>query len=236
MVTYSAGEAIGPAWEHTRTLLFRDRRWPRILKVCVVAFVSQLGGGLNGNLNRGSGNAHIPAAVRSMLLAVGVFFGLISFVVSTVLIYVGSRLQFVLFDIVLLRDDSVAPAWRRHGAHTWRWIGVKLVFAMCLGVVLSPLLIPGILGLIHLFQSGALAVGADKHLSRLRCWRSGCSWLLRSCLPLRCSLSACTGVFVVLDVAWCWRWKICRLARPFGVPGSSFRGQARSAVRWCAVC
>ena len=164
MVTYSAGEAIGPAWDHTRTLLFRNRRWPRILKICLVALFSQFGG-LNGSFNRSSGNAHIPAGMQSVLLAVGLLIGLISLVIGLVLIYVGSRLQFVLFDILLLRDDSVAPAWRRHGTHTWRWVGVKVLFALCLGIVLSPLLIPAILGFIHLFQTGAWTLGPNQHFT-----------------------------------------------------------------------
>ncbi len=162
MTVYSAGEAIGPAWERTKSILFHDRRWPRIFKICFVALASQLGG-FNGNFNSRGGNAQLPAALRSMLAALGAFFALISVAIGLGLLYVGARLQFVLFDIVLLRDDRVAPAWRRHGSHTWRWLGIKVVFGLCLALLLSPLLIPAIVGFVHLFQSGAFR-GTGQHV------------------------------------------------------------------------
>ena len=40
MMPYSAGEAIGPAWERTKAVLFHDRRLPRILKIFSVSMLS----------------------------------------------------------------------------------------------------------------------------------------------------------------------------------------------------
>ncbi len=153
MRIYSAGEAIGPAWEHTKALLFADRRFGRLLKLCLVAFGAQLGSGFNGNY-RGSGQ-HLPAAMLTLLLV----FALFGLLFSIAALYVGSRLQFVLFDIVLLRDDRVAPAWRRHSRHTWRWVGVRLVMGLALLLLLSPLLIPIGIAFFHLMQSNAFRGG-----------------------------------------------------------------------------
>lgn len=149
MRIYSAGEAIGPAWEHTKALLFADRRFGRLLKLCLVAFGAQLGGGLNTGVRNGMG--HTPLALLPLLL----IFAVLGLAFSIGLLYVGSRLQFVLFDIVLLRDDRVAPAWRRHGGHTWRWVGVRLVVALGLLFVLSPLLLPIGIAFFHLMRSPA---------------------------------------------------------------------------------
>ena len=158
MRVYSAGEAIGPAWQHTKALLWQNKRWKRFLKICLVAFGAEVGGGLNGNFSGfgNHGNANLPPALVAMLVSFALVIGIVSLIVGLALLYLASRLQFVLFDIVLLRDDRVAPAWRRHGGHTWRWIEVKITAAIGIAVLLSPLLIAAIPAIIALIHSATL--------------------------------------------------------------------------------
>ena len=160
MQTYTAGEAIGPAWQHTKALLFRDRRWGRILKLSLVALGAQLNLSFNSfsRLYSKPGTG-VPHALAPVLVLLAVVAGIFSLALGVAFLYLGSRLQLTLFDIVLLRDDRVAPAWTRHGHHTWRWAGVKIVGILAIGLLLSPLLIPVIGGVFTLMHTMVPAAG-----------------------------------------------------------------------------
>ncbi len=149
MNPYTASEAIAPAWQHAKSLLFRDRRLGRMLKLSLVALGAQLSFSFNSNFRGMSG---LPHGMQTMLIGLGVLISAISVVVGVGLLYLGSRLQLTLFDIVLLRDDRVAPAWERHGHHTWRWAGIKVAGMLAIGIVLSPLLVPAFAGMFSLLH------------------------------------------------------------------------------------
>ena len=136
MLPLSAIDAIGPAWSHTRRLLWDKRDWRLLLKIGAVAVFAQLGG---ANFNSGSfpnslGNGtHTPSGIPhtafiAAMVGVIVVVAIFALLFSLALFYLGSRLQFVLFEIVLRSDTTVAPIWRRYGAATWRWIGLKILF------------------------------------------------------------------------------------------------------------
>ena len=144
MRVYSAGEAIGPAWEHTKALMWQERRWGRTLKLALVAFGAELGTSFNFNYRNPGGHGidnPIATSVLAGIALVVLFFALLLFVVF---LYLGSRLQLAQFDILVLRDPMVAPAWERHGRHTWRWAGLKIVILLGVLLALLPLLIPAI--------------------------------------------------------------------------------------------
>jgi len=152
----SAIDAIGPAWSHTRRLLWDKRDWRLLLKIGAVAVFAQLGG-INFNSsfphNWGSGSSHAgdiahPAAIAAMLFAV-VFAAIFILIIALAFFYLGSRLQFVLFEVVLRSDTTVAPIWRRYGAATWRWIGLKILFILACFAVCAPFLIPLIIAFVH---------------------------------------------------------------------------------------
>lgn len=156
MRMYSAGEAIGPAWEHTKALLWQDRNKKRFLKICLVAFGAEISG-LNFNFNSFGrhGNTSIPSGAAAILAVLGIVIALVSLLIGLALFYLSSRLQFVLFDIVLLRDDRVAPAWKRHRHQTWRWMGVKATAAVAIALALSPFLVPVITAFVAIMHSVA---------------------------------------------------------------------------------
>ncbi len=145
MPPLNAIDAISPAWIRTRNLLLRKPlNWRLLLKIGLVATFAQIGG-CNANFNVPSnlgghplGHTLPAAALVTIALAAAV----LVIIVGLAFFYISSRLQFVLFDIVLRRDTSVAPIWRRFGPLTWRWIGLKVLFLLVAVLCSTPLLLP----------------------------------------------------------------------------------------------
>ncbi len=158
MQRLSAFDAIGPAWNHTQALLFTPRNWRLLLKVGAVAFFAQMGGC----------NAHINTPTRSIgginhlvLMSVLIGFGVAALVIYLVTFYIGSRLQFCLFEVVLRRDTRVGQIWRRYGAATWRWIGLKLLFFVAVMICLAPILVPAVIYFVHSISASNNNSSAD---------------------------------------------------------------------------
>jgi hypothetical protein len=151
----SATEALTPAWNHTRNL-FAARPWKTVLKIGLVALLANLGSGLNGNYRTGR-YSHLPGvspAIIGALVGFALVIALVSLVLAFVFFYLSSRFQFVFFEIVLRSDTTVAPAWRRYGPATWRWMGLKLLFILAALVLLLPVLVPLGLAIFHLVKAG----------------------------------------------------------------------------------
>jgi hypothetical protein len=172
----SALDAITPAWDHTYRLLVAPRRWSTALKVGFVAVFAGIGGGFNtGSFNNNNfnklGNHHLPTqwtteatAILAAIAAVAVVLFAFFFLVWLVFFYIGSRLQFVLFEIVLRRDTEIAPIWRRYGPATWRWMGLRLIFVVAAFLCIAPIVIPAA---IHLYHSLPQAGGPPPDIASL---------------------------------------------------------------------
>ncbi|MGP8259311.1 MAG: hypothetical protein ACLQM6_05095 [Acidobacteriaceae bacterium] len=169
----SATEAIGPALERTKDVLARPFRLGTFLKIAAVAFFAEMGGGFNLNLGRGGSNGihQLPPAFIAFIVAFAVILGLVSFVIGLILFYIGSRLQLVLLELVATRYTFVGPLWRKYGSRTWRWIGLKLLFLLCVLIVLLPFVIAAILFFIHHFHGFDSIAGfnpfAGLHLAQI---------------------------------------------------------------------
>jgi hypothetical protein len=161
----SASEAIGPALERTRDFLARPFRWRTFFKLAAVAFFAEMGSGFNSSFPTNSGNAAhgLPPAFVAYLIAFAVIIGLVSLAIGLVLLYIGSRLQLVLVELVATRQSWVGPVWRRVSSTTWRWIGLKLLFFLCILLVTLPITIPVILFFVH----HAHGIGAGSFFSGL---------------------------------------------------------------------
>lgn len=173
----SASEAIGPALERTQGLLTRPFRFKTFLKIAAVAFFAEMGGNLNSNFsnlsNRSGNGAHsVPPALLAFIIAFAVIIGLISLVIGLILLYIGSRLQLVLIEMVATRQTYVAPLWRKYGTTVWRWIGLKLLFFLCILVVTLPLTIPVILFFVHHAHSGG-NLFSGLHIAQMILYFSG---------------------------------------------------------------
>jgi hypothetical protein len=130
MRVLSASEAIGPAIDRTKAVLFQPFRVGRSWKLAATAYLSVMGlfffpTPLAVLFSPARGGAF---GAFSWLFAVGI--GVTFSAVMFLFFYIGSRLQFVLLAIVLEREGMVAPLWARYGARTWRWLGLKLVLSL----------------------------------------------------------------------------------------------------------
>jgi hypothetical protein len=148
MRVLSASEAISPAIERTKFVLFRPFRKGRSWKLAATAYLSTMG------------CVFIPIPLLLLLLpwihapatisrsTFTLIFAGIAFFYSAIMFvffYIGARLDFVLFDIVLFKAEFVAPVWRKYAPHTWRWIGLKVVFGTVLSVIAgAPLAVWGL--------------------------------------------------------------------------------------------
>ncbi len=149
MQPLSAIDAIQPAWEHARALLFARRRdWRLLLKVGLVALFAQLGG-CNVNLNMPTANPLPHGIDTHAMMALLLVAGVVLLVLGLAHFYVSSRLQFVLFAMVLRRETAVVPLWREFGGVTWRWAGLKLLFFFGATVCLAPVVTPVVILLIR---------------------------------------------------------------------------------------
>ncbi|HEY5329238.1 MAG TPA: hypothetical protein VIJ79_05080 [Acidobacteriaceae bacterium] len=145
----SAVDAVSPAWHHVHRLLLARRDWRTILKIGAVAVFAEVGG-CNSSFGKGGnfGAGRAPA----IMAAVVAFFVLISIVavlIGLLLFYISSRLQFVLFDVVLRSDTTVAPVWSRYGAVTWRWMLLKFLFFIAALLCLAPVVVPMVVRIVH---------------------------------------------------------------------------------------
>ena len=123
-------EAFEPALERTRSLLFRPFRLGRSWKLAASAYLA-----LCGSLF-----VPIPFPLLFFPRAAGSALVWSVFALFTVLLfalyYLGSRMQLVLFDLVLSRERFIAPLWRQRPASLiWRWIGIKLAVTLPLAVL-----------------------------------------------------------------------------------------------------
>jgi hypothetical protein len=134
----SATEAISPAIERTRTVLFHPFKPGRAWKLSITAYLSTLGMFYlpTSIFSFAAGASQPHKTVAALLLSAG--FSAIISIVSFVFFIIGVRMEFVLFDIVLLNEKFVAPSWRRHVPHSWRWVGFKLLFSLAVSALCGP--------------------------------------------------------------------------------------------------
>ena len=115
----SASEAIGPAIERTRQVLAGPFRWRTFLKLTAVAFFAEIGGGFGLSGPGRIGNMPgVPAAAQAVIVAMAITISIVFFLIGLILLYVGSRLQLVLLEVVATRQTTIAPLWRRYGRLT----------------------------------------------------------------------------------------------------------------------
>lgn len=160
----SASEAISPALERTKDVLARPFRLGTYLKLAALACLAELGG-LNFNSSSGRNNLHsLPPAFLAFMVAFAVVIAVVGLILGLIFLYLGSRLQLVMVELVATRQKIVGPIWRRVGPATWRWLGLRLLLIVSIVaiaiMVFTPLAIWLGISFHHGFHHPAFSITA----------------------------------------------------------------------------
>jgi hypothetical protein len=135
-VPISAVDSLSPAFEHTRQQLFRPFRfgqWTRLALVGLFAGEMSSGGGCNFNYPTHTSTTHrnFVAAVPPNweLLAPLLVIAIIAIpVIWCLLIYVNSRMRFVLFDSVIAKKCELGRMWRERRGPAFQYFIWQILF------------------------------------------------------------------------------------------------------------
>lgn len=157
----SATECISPALQRARDLLARPFQVRTYLKLTALAFFAEIGSGSCNFSSPGNnkGLHGLPPGLIAFFVAFAVLLGIVALVIWLVMLYVTSRLQLVLVEVVATRQQYVSPFWRRQGPATWRWLGVKILYALTVFAVAAVMGAPFIYYAVRhrIFSSGGVA-------------------------------------------------------------------------------
>jgi hypothetical protein len=150
----SAVDAFTPALERTKAMLlpFSLRRG---LKLGLIALLAEMSAQFIAPPVGNFGHSSPPlaggtGAIAHQVVVAFAVIGVVFFVLGLALLYFGSRMQFVLMDLVATRTTVIGPSWRKYGPKTWPWIGLKVLsFLAIFAVIGAVIAVP----LIHLFRS-----------------------------------------------------------------------------------
>lgn len=124
----SAVDCVIPAFEHTKQQLFRPFRFGQWTRLALVGLLAGEMGGCNFHFpSHGPTPHHGPPnwAILGALLAVA----LITVpLIGLLLLYVNSRMRFVLFDSVVEKKCELARMWRQRGQPALQYFFWQIVF------------------------------------------------------------------------------------------------------------
>lgn len=151
----SASDALSPAFDRTRLVLFSPFRPGRSWKLAATGYLT-FGGILflpvplcylaPLGFIRPLGHGLVVAIVTAAILLTLLF---------TYLFHLCSRLGFAFFDIVLNRREFVAPAWRLYGPQSRRWTLCKLLYGCVATLALALPVVSYIRHLVPIFAAMA---------------------------------------------------------------------------------
>lgn len=139
MQRLNAIDALTPAFTRAHELLFQPFRVGRSWKLAAAQYFGQVGAFFapmplmlllipSSDMDLG-----IARPILAVLFSVAtlVFFGVF---------YLGLRMQFVNFEMVVTRSTFIGPMWRRYAARVWPVLGFKVLMGTILSVALAPFL------------------------------------------------------------------------------------------------
>lgn len=155
----SATECISPAIQRAKDVLARPFQVRTYLKLTALAFFAEIGAGSCSFSSPGNnhGSHGLPPGLIAFMVAFAVLLGIIALVVWLVMLYVTSRLQLVLAELVATGQQYISPFWRKQGPATWRWLGVKILYALAVLAVAAIMGAPFIYYAIrhHIYSAGS---------------------------------------------------------------------------------
>jgi hypothetical protein len=141
-VALSAIDTIGPAFQRMKRQLFQPFRfgqWVRYAFVGLLAGEMGTAGGCNLQFpfNLPSQEPRrfqlpLPATDRDLLFVVALGFLVVLVVIAAVLLlYVSSRMRFVLFDSIVAGECQISRFWNARGEPAWRYFVWQILFLLC---------------------------------------------------------------------------------------------------------
>jgi hypothetical protein len=226
MQVFSAPQALSPAINRTKSLLFQPFQWGTFLKLCAIAVFTEGIGGENFNFShRGfEGHSHIhkafafpampaflhlnPAWIVALVVIV-----LAAFLLALVIYYLAVRLRFALFSCLVHQSTLIAPGWHKYRFQAMRFFWLSIIVGIVFFALVVAVLSPFALGFWHIYQQTQL----------------GAPFSLRAFLTLL--LPLIPVMFVVTLTASCFRIILCDLMLPHIAIENASAGQAWLAVR-----
>ena len=138
----SALDAVGPAFERMKRQLFQPFRlgqWIRFAVVGLLAGEMGTAGGCNLRFpfNVPSQEPErfqlpIPLADRDLIALVAVAVLIVLFSIAGILLlYVNSRMRFVLFDSIIAGECQIGRFWNARSEPAWRYFVWQIAFLLC---------------------------------------------------------------------------------------------------------
>ena len=141
MPRLSAVEAINPAFERLKAMMFRPFRMKTWLKVGLIGWLAgAMASSGSFNLNVPSVPGEMPRAsgksledfIRSLHLGnyipLIVIVVIIALAIAVTFIYLFCRFRFILFDTVLSADANIERGWSRYRRQAHRYLGFWLIY------------------------------------------------------------------------------------------------------------
>jgi len=140
MKRLTPSEAIGPAFNRTREILFQPFHFGRSWKLAASTYVAVMGTAyipfctlwLSGFMFL---RPNLYGPIRLSHAFLGILGALVFDALSFWIFTLASRMQLVSFDIAVERAQFVAPAWRKYHPLRWHWVKVKLAITTPLALV-----------------------------------------------------------------------------------------------------
>jgi hypothetical protein len=175
MQVFSATQAISPAVERTKSLLFRPFEWGSFLKLCFIAILTEgSSGGFNaGSPGGGHGAPHLhnasfpsqfnPAQFNPAWIPAFIAIGLAVFVLAFALFYLIVRLRFALFYCLIHQSRQIRPGWRLYREQAFRYFLLSIGIGLGFIAIVAAIAVPFVFGFVRLFhdhQADQVSVGA----------------------------------------------------------------------------
>ena len=179
MQVLSAADAISPAIQRTKSLLFQPFRWGTFLKLCAVGVLTE---GFSSNSNStfrnhgSSGTADAMGSVHAIpgfqapggfqsfplqwILAIAAIMALL-LVVCVVVFYLITRLRFALFHCLVQQTTEIRPGWRLYKDQAWRFFLLEIAVGFAYFAIAIALAVPILLGLLHIYRSAQSSGNTD---------------------------------------------------------------------------
>ncbi|HMF92131.1 MAG TPA: hypothetical protein VKL40_15915 [Candidatus Angelobacter sp.] len=151
MFRLSAVDAINPAFERMKAMLFRPFRFKTWLKIGFIGWLAGAGtsggfnyrGGLPGGSEGGTAGHDVEQTIRVFLsehMILVIMAVALTMALSVAFLYLSCRFRFILLDSVLERDPQIARGWWRYGGPANRYFGFLICYMLACAVLLGLIL------------------------------------------------------------------------------------------------